>query len=339
MKSIPLSGIRRFTPAEIPMPTVTNVDDVLFRVDAVGVCGSDIHYYRTGRIGDQRITFPFLVGHECAGTVMEVGGGVTSVKPGDRIAVDPAVSCGKCDQCLTGRPHTCRNLLFMGNPGQLDGCLCEYYVLPESCCFQVSEDFSSAEAALVEPLSIGIYAAGQGKLEAGMTVGIVGLGPIGLAVMLAARSVGITQIIGADPLAYRQEFALENGLTGVFDPRKNATPADTACDVIFDCCGEPDILTGACHYIIPGGTLVLVGIPETDHILLDPHTLRRRELTIANVRRQNGCIPAAIDLLRHPEIDSTFLHTHTFTLSETQQAFDLVDRYTDGVLKAMITTG
>jgi len=331
MEAMPLSGIRCFVPATRPEPSITQDTDVLFRVDMVGVCGSDIHYYRTGRIGDQQIAFPFLIGHECSGTVIETGSGVTRVKSGDRIAVDPAVSCGVCDQCSIGRSHTCRSLSFIGCPGQLDGCLSEYYVLPERCCFPVSDELSSAMVTLVEPLSIGCYAAQQGALIAGMSIGIYGLGPIGLSVMLAARAVGITQIAGTDPLAYRQQIATQHGLSGVFESMDNAT-----YDVIFDCCGESDILTAACHRLNPGGTLVLVGIPETDHILLDPHTLRRRELTIKNVRRQNGCMLAAINLVQHPGIDCSFMLTHTLPLSETQKAFDLVDGYMDQVIKAMI---
>ena len=336
MKSMPLTAIRHFAPADLAEPEITHETDVLFRVDAVGVCGSDIHYYRTGRIGDQQITFPFLVGHECSGTVVETGAGVTRIKPGDRIAVDPAVSCGVCDQCRTGRTHTCRDLRFMGCPGQLDGCLSGYYVLPESCCFPVSDDLSPAWAALVEPLSIGCYAARQGGLTPGRAIGIYGLGPIGLSVMLAARAIGITQIAGVDPLAYRRQIAEEHGLSYAFDPMNHKPPSGQTYDVVFDCCGEPDILDEACHRLNPGGTLVLVGIPETAHILLDPHILRRREVTIKNVRRQNGCIPAAIDLVQRSDIDCSFMLTHTFHLSETQKAFDLVDGYSDQVIKAMI---
>ena len=131
--------------------------DVLIRIRTVGVCGSDIHYYTSGRIGSQIVRFPFIIGHEAAGIVERTGSNVTRVKPGQRIAIDPAVSCGRCDQCKAGRENTCRELLFLGCPEQLEGCLCEYVVLPEKCCFPIEDSLTFEQATLSEPLAIGVY--------------------------------------------------------------------------------------------------------------------------------------------------------------------------------------
>ena len=158
MKAMALTARNEMTPADVPAPEIRNDTDVLLKVRAVGVCGSDVHYYRTGRIGSQVVTYPFRVGHEFAATVQATGRKVGRVKIGDLVAVDPAISCGQCDQCRAGRRHTCRKLLFLGCPGQIEGCLCEYVVMPENCCYPVRPPITPEQAAFAEPLSIGIYA-------------------------------------------------------------------------------------------------------------------------------------------------------------------------------------
>ena len=140
---------------EVATPEITNPNDVLIQMKTVGVCGSDVHYYETGQIGSQVVDYPFAVGHEGAGVVVAVGTAVTRVKPGDRIAIEPAMPCGACDQCLTDRAHTCRALRFLGCPRQAEGCLSEYIVMPEGSCFTVSATTSFDEAAISEPLAIG----------------------------------------------------------------------------------------------------------------------------------------------------------------------------------------
>jgi len=175
MKTFVLTGIREMEMREVPTPAIRNDTDVLLRLKAVGVCGSDVHYYKTGRIGSQVVQYPFAVGHECAAVVEQVGNGVTRVKPGDRVAIEPAISCGTCDQCVAGRPHTCRNLLFLGCPGQIAGCLSEYMVMPQACCFPIPAAMSFERAVLSEPLSIGVYAVKFCMAMGGARIGILGL--------------------------------------------------------------------------------------------------------------------------------------------------------------------
>ncbi len=152
MKAMMLTGIRKMEMKDVPDPMIVNDTDVLIKMKTIGVCGSDVHYYTTGKIGSQVVRYPFPVGHEGAGQVVRVGKSVTSVKPGDRIAIEPAMPCGECDQCLAGRPHTCRKLRFLGCPGQADGCLSEYIVMPEKSCIPISEKLSYDQAAISEPL-------------------------------------------------------------------------------------------------------------------------------------------------------------------------------------------
>ena len=167
MQAYKLTGLRQLALMEVPTPEPCNPTDVLVKMARVGVCGSDVHYYETGQIGSQVVQYPFTVGHEGAGVVVAVGPAVTRVKAGDRIAVEPAMPCHACDQCRVGRPHTCRQLRFLGCPGQAEGCLSEYLVMPEGSCFPIPDSMTLDEAALSEPLAIGVYAVKQSIPMAG----------------------------------------------------------------------------------------------------------------------------------------------------------------------------
>lgn len=194
MKAMVLTGIRQMEMMEVPDPKIVNDTDVLIKMERVGVCGSDIHYYTTGKIGSQVVEYPFPVGHEGAGTVVEIGSSVKTVKVGDEIAIEPAMPCWDCDQCNVGRPHTCRNLTFLGCPGQADGCLSEYLVMPETSCFKLEEDMILDDGALSEPLAIGVYAVKQSIPMKNAAIGILGFGPIGMSVLLPAQAQGAKSI-------------------------------------------------------------------------------------------------------------------------------------------------
>ena len=200
MKAMVLTGIKQMEMRDWPDPIIKNGHDVKIKLERVGVCGSDIHYYRTGKIGSQVVEFPFPVGHESGGIVVEVGKEVSNVGPGDRIAIEPAISCGKCDQCLAGRPNTCRHTKFLGCPGQVEGCLMEYVVLPEENCFPIPHSMSFDEAAISEPLAIGLYAIKQSGFMEGTRIGILGFGPIGMSVMLPAQAFGADNIYITDKI-------------------------------------------------------------------------------------------------------------------------------------------
>jgi L-iditol 2-dehydrogenase len=158
MKSMMLTGIRQMEMMDVPDPVIVNGKDVKIKMSVLGVCGSDIHYYTSGKIGSQVVKYPFTVGHEGSGVVIDIGKAVTRVKIGDQVAIEPAMPCWECDQCKSGRPHTCRKLKFLGCPGQAEGCLSEFIVMPESSCFPISPRLSPDQAAISEPLAIGVYA-------------------------------------------------------------------------------------------------------------------------------------------------------------------------------------
>jgi len=325
------------------IPEIKNGKDVLIKMKTVGVCGSDVHYFTKGQIGSQVVKFPFAVGHEGAGVVVAVGNEVTRVKPNDRIAVEPAISCNECDQCLAGRHNTCRNLKFLGCPGQIEGCLSEYIIMPEACCFPIPDSMNFDEAALSEPLAIGVYAVKQSIPMKGAKIGILGAGPIGLSVLLPAISQGAEAVYITDKLDARLKVAKSAGAAWTGNPDKEdiveaITKAEPLLlDAVFECCGEQEAMDQAINLLKPGGKLMLIGIPPTaERVTFQIDKLRRKEICIQNVRRQNHCCQSALDMIANKDFDVNFMATHRFTLDECQEAMEFVEGYRDGVIKAMI---
>jgi L-iditol 2-dehydrogenase len=343
MKVLLLTGIRQFEIRQMPDPEIINDTDVLIKIKTVGVCGSDIHYYTTGRIGSQIVQFPFTIGHEAAGIVEKTGKNVTRVTPGQKIAIDPAVSCGYCDQCKAGREHTCRELLFLGCPKQLDGSLSEYIVLNERSCFPIKDSMTFEQATLSEPLAIGVYSVERSMLPSNANAAILGVGPIGMSVFHILRTKNIGNVYITDKIEERLKFSK------MLNPRWTGNPDEVdvvkqiseieslLIDVVYECSGDPEAIKQGIQLLKPGGTLVIVGIPEVDEISFPIHELRRKEITIVNIRRQVNCTQKAVDLLANGQINMDSMVTHRFPLEETQKAFDLVEKYRDGVMKAMIT--
>ena len=343
MKAAYLTALRTVEIRQTTDPVLERDDDVLIRVATVGVCGSDMHYYRTGRIGDQVVEYPWIVGHECAGTVEAVARGAEGLKVGDRVAVDPLIVCGRCDQCLAGRAHTCRDQVFLGCPGQIAGSLAEYIVMPARCCYPIPPGMTMTQATLVEPFSIGFHAARRlGGDVAGKTAAVLGSGPIGLCVMLALKHGGAGKTYMTDLRDNRLALARTMGA----DWTGNAGADDVADDILraeppgvdlaFECAGEQETLDQCVEVLKPGGTLLVVGIPELDRISFAMDQMRRKELCVQNVRRQNECMTTAIELVASGLIDLDTMVTHNYTLEQTNEAFDVVADYRDNAVKAMI---
>ena len=342
MKAIVLTGIRQMEMANVPEPTIKKDDEVLLKVEVVGVCGSDVHYYETGRIGSQIVEYPFVVGHECAATVEAVGSAVTRVKVGDSVVVEPAIACNNCDQCKRGRKNTCRNLKFLGCPGQAGGCLCEYIVMPEDCCFPIDDKITFAQGVLCEPLAIGVYAVKQACISENTDIAILGSGPIGLSCLVSAVAENANACYVTEKIEERVEAAKKNGASWVGNPNKEDIVKEilrlepAGMDVVFECAGQQETIDQAVELLKPGGKLMLVGIPRLERISFIIDKIRRKEITIVNVRRQNDCTQMAIDLVAAGETNVDFMITHRFKLEQTQQAFDIVAEYRDGVIKALI---
>ncbi|MCE1199972.1 MAG: alcohol dehydrogenase catalytic domain-containing protein [Marinilabiliales bacterium] len=342
MKAMVLTGIRKMEMQSRPMPALQGPRDVLIRMKTVGVCGSDVHYYNLGRIGSQVVRFPFAVGHEGAGEVVAVAAEVTRVKPGDRIAIEPAMPCWECDQCRASRPHTCRKLRFLGCPGQAEGCLTEYLVMPETSCFKIPEGMSFTEAAISEPLAIGLYAVNQSVPLRNASVGILGFGPIGMSVLLSAQAKGAERIYVTDLVEERLALARESGALWAGQPERVDAVGEIRnrephlLDVVFECCGKQEAVNQAIALLKPGGKLMLIGIPSFDSWSFPVDALRHKEICIQNVRRQNHTLEETLDLLGNRSIDVGRMTTHRFPFERTPEAFEMVASYADGVMKAMI---
>jgi L-iditol 2-dehydrogenase len=345
MRAMALTDVCKIEIRDVAMPDLASDRDVRIRMGAVGVCGSDCHYYARGKIGTQVVRYPFTVGHEGAGVVEAVGAGVTRVKPGDRIAIDPGIACGQCDQCRVGRTHTCRHLSYMACPGQAPGCLAEYVVMPDECCYPLKADTTLEQAAVSEPLSIGLYAVLRSGLTQGATIGILGAGPIGLSVLLPAKAHGAGKAYVTDKIDARLAVARQGGADWTGNPdNEDIVAAVTQAepqqlDLVFECSGDPEALAQAVELLKPGGRLMLLGIPEANTVTFDINHLRHKELDIRNVRRQNGCVQAALDLIEDGRIHVDFMITHRFPFDRVAEAFDMVTNYRDGVVKAMVTFG
>lgn len=342
MKKSVLTGINKIEIVEELMPEIVKPSDVLIRMSVVGVCGSDIHYYKTGRIGSQVVEYPFTVGHEGAGVVESVGSDVTTVKPGDRVAVEPSIACGECDQCKAGRENTCRNNLFLGCPGQIEGNLAEYLVFPEAQCLKLTDEQSIDDGATSEPLAIGRYAVNQAQLAGKEKIGILGFGPIGMSVMQMAISDGLKDIFVSEKIEARKDIAKKNGAKWLANPLNQSIEEEVQkvvpelFDVVFECCGQQDAMDNAIEIVKPGGKIILIGIPEFDRWSFKADLARRKEITIIHTRRQNNCAHQTLDMLASRKINGSAMITHRFPFSKVNEAFEMVANYKDGVMKAMI---
>jgi L-iditol 2-dehydrogenase len=342
MKAMMLTGIRQMEMMDVPEPQIINSNDVKIRMSVLGICGSDIHYYTQGQIGSQKVIYPFAVGHEGAGVVVETGKKVKRVKPGDKIAIEPAMPCWECDQCKAGRHHTCRKLRFLGCPGQAEGCLTEYIVMPEESCFPLTGKLNTDHGSISEPLAIGVYAVKKSGGVKGLKIGILGFGPIGMSVMLAAKAEGVGSVYVTDKIDPRLKLAAGEGAVYTGNPTNEdivngiVTSTTLGLDIVFECCGQQEALDQAVNILKPGGKLVVVGIPEFDRWSMDVETTRRREISLQFIRRQVDCVEHALDLMNSSKIVVDNMITHRFPFSKTKEAFDLVAGYSDGVMKAMI---
>ena len=342
MRSLKLTAIRTLKMMSVPRPEIRGDHDVLLKLSSIGVCGSDVHYYKTGRIGSQVITFPYALGHECSAVVEAVGAGVKNVRVGQLVAVEPATSCHECDQCRMGRENTCRKLTFLGTPGQGEGCLSEYIVMRDECCFPVPAGIDRDAAALCEPLSIGLYTVRHALPTQGASAAIFGGGPIGLSVLLPLKSGLARRVYATDRLEYRCDVLRRYGADWAGNPDcedvvatiQQAEPLGV--DMAFECAGQQETIDQAVKVLRPGGKLMLVGIPEFERVSFAIDLLRRKELTVQNVRRQNHCVAPAIEMIAKNRIDPRFMATHRFSFDDAPKAFELVEAYADKVIKAMI---
>jgi len=340
MRSVRLFGPRDLRLVEEPTPR-PKPDEALIRVRSVTVCHSDIHYYRDGRIGDTISDVPLVLGHEFCGEVVSVPAGAEHIKPGDLLAVEPAVSCGHCRYCREGNPNLCMNLLFAGTP-PLDGGLREYVAYRPEFLFPLPAEFNADDGAMLEPLGVALHSWDLGRLRVGETVAVVGCGPIGLLLVQLARLAGATQILAVEPLAYRRERAAEFGAIALSPDEPLARRAQEltgghGVDVAIEVAGTVAAQEEAALMVKRGGAVVMVGIPPEDQLVLTHHIIRRKGLTLKIARRMKHTYPRAIALVQRGMVEVRSLVTHHYSLAESDAAFRLVENYQSDVVKAVVT--
>lgn len=339
MKAVRLYGPHDLRLVQEAAP-IYQAGEVLLRVRAVTVCHSDIHYYRDGRIGDTVSSEPLILGHEFCGEVLQVPAGLKELHIGDLVAVEPAISCGRCRACREGNPNICENLLFSGTP-PLDGALREYITYRPEFCYPLPQDFTAEEGALLEPLGVALYAWDLGHLRVAESVAIIGCGPIGLLLVQLAKVAGASQVLAVEPLAFRRDLAaLWGGIPLAPDEhlqqQVESLTDGKGVDLVIETAGTLPGQEEAIRLVKRGGRVLLVGIPAEDRIELTHHTARRKDLEIRVVRRMKHTYPRSIILVQHGMIDLRPLITHHFPLERAAEAFQIVGDYADGVIKAAI---
>ncbi len=342
MKAVVLTGPREAQLQDRPEPVLPAADWVLLKTRVAGLCGSDLHYFISDSVGGEKVPYPCVVGHECSAEVVEVGTAVKEFKPGEVVAVEPSIYCGVCDQCLAGRFNTCRKIKFLGHPGELDGCLAEYFVLPARNLIKLDPATTPEEAMLAEPLSIALHALNLAAPRSGDKVAVLGSGPIGLSLILLLRRRGLSSILATDRVEARVKAALRAGAAWAASVEQEDIVQEIlsrqpqGLDLVFEVSGDQEAIDQSVTLVKPGGRIIQVGIPIPERVSYRIARLRRKEVTIINSRRQNQCLEPALQMIKNREVEVAWLLSHRFRPEEAQQAFITAADRLDGVLKAAI---
>lgn len=340
-KAVFMQGTNNMGFKDVPMPTLAE-RDVLVKVDIVGICGSDVHYYQHGRIGDFVVEGDFILGHECAGEIVAVGPAVRNLKVGDRVALEPGKTCGKCEFCKTGRYNLCPDVEFFATP-PFHGVFTNFVAHPEDMCFKLPDNVSNAEGALVEPLAVGLHAANQGGVALGDTVVIFGTGCIGLVTLLACKAKGASKIIVVDVLDNRLQKASQLGATHVVNARTenvleriDSITEGQGAQVVIDTAGAEITVKQTADVVKRGGTIVLVGMTPNDEVSFNFMKLMGKEGQVKTIFRYRNLYPVAINAIASGAINVKDIVSHEFNFCDTKAAFDYVVNNASEVVKAVI---
>ena len=325
--------------ATVPRPEPKD-GELLLRVRTVGVCGSDLHYYREGGVGTATITSPAILGHEFSAEVADDRGAPHGLPRGTLVAVDPARPCGRCEWCLRGHQNLCPDVMFAGSPG-LAGGLAEYHTAPPDALFPVPKDFDAATAAMLEPLGVAIFTLDLARLRPMENVAVIGAGPIGQLLIQVAREAGAGHVWAIDPIGYRAEAARRLGADEASTDHTavGRWTGGRGADVVLEATNSPAGPEHAVACARVGGRIVLVGIPDGDRFSLTASAVRGKALTIKWQKRMGHVYPRAIQMVQAGRIKFGPIMTHTFPLDRVPDAFRFQNAYQEGELKTMIEVG
>ncbi|MFG6117950.1 NAD(P)-dependent alcohol dehydrogenase [Thalassobacillus sp. B23F22_16] len=317
-------------------------DEVLIKVMAVGICGSDIHYYEHGRIGPYVVEDPIILGHECAGIVVRTGANVTKHQVGDRVAVEPGVTCGRCEYCKSGRYNLCPEVEFLATP-PVDGAFVQYFKHREDFVYSIPDHLSFEEGAFIEPFSVGIHACKRAGLQPGSSVAIMGMGPVGLTAVAAAKAFGAKEVIVTDLAPVRLEAAKKMGADHIINVAEQDTDAKIreltngkGVDVAFETAGNPKALQSALASVKRGGKMAIVGLPPQSEIGMNVPLIADNEIDISGIFRYVNTYPQGIEFLSSKIVDMHNLITGRFPLEQTKEAMEQARTDKQGSVKIMV---
>lgn len=341
MKVAVMEGIGKMGFETRPIP-VPEDEEVLVKLEYVGICGSDLHYYEKGAIGNYVVKPPFVLGHEAGGVVVETGKAVKNLKPGDRVALEPGKTCGHCEFCKTGRYNLCPDVVFFATP-PVDGVFQEYVTHEAGLCFKLPENVSTLEGALIEPLAVGFHAAKQGNAQLGQTAVVTGSGCIGLMSMMALKAMGVTEVYMSDVVLKRLEKALELGADGIVNSREEdlvekiqELTEGKGVDLVIEASGVETCVNQGLEILKKGGTLVQVAYSGTGQMNLNMSLLCDKEITVKSVFRYRHIYPLAIKALERGKVNLKGAVTHIFELDDIQNAMDSSVNRKEEVVKAVV---
>lgn len=344
MKVAVMNGIGQmgFIERAVPQPAD---NEVLVKLEYVGICGSDMHYYETGRIGDYIVNPPFVLGHEPGGTVVEVGKEVKHLKPGDRVALEPGKTCGHCEFCREGKYNLCSDVVFFATP-PVDGVFQEYVAHEADLCFKLPDTVDTMEGALIEPLAVGFHAANQGGAHAGQTAVVFGAGCIGLVSMMALKAEGVSKVYVVDIMQKRLDKALELGATAVINSKETDVLKEVErltegkeADLIIETAGMEITTRQAIHIARKGASIVLVGYSKSGEMTLPLSLALDKELTFKTVFRYRHIYPMAIEAVASGKVNLKGIVTNVFEFDDIQNAMDSSVRDKSNIVKSVVRIG
>jgi L-iditol 2-dehydrogenase len=331
-------GDIRIEDMDVPEP---KDNEALLKIKAVGVCGSDVHFFEVGRIGDFIVKEPLILGHECAGEVVEIGRNVSKVKIGDRVAVEAGVPCRKCEYCRTGRYNLCKDVTFLATP-PFHGAYREYMTHAEDFLFKLPDNMSYEEGAMIEPLSVGTYAAERGNVNIRNTVAIIGAGTIGLMTLQAVKARGATDVIITDLEPFRLDLAKKLGATYTINAKETDAVqrvlelTNGGADVVMEAVGAPVTIQQTIKMAKPGATIVFIGMPTVDDIPLRVVEAICKEIDIKTIFRYANAYKPAINSVSKGKVDVKSMITTRFPLDKVQEALEYPSKHAGTCIKVMV---
>ncbi len=331
-----MDGIRNFVIKEKDVPIIQS-NEVLVKLKSVGICGSDVHYYKEGRIANFIVKGPLILGHEAAGEIVEVGKNVENLKVGDRVALEPGIPDRTCFYCKTGRYNLCPNIKFWATP-PIDGVFTEYVAHPADFCFKIPSSVSYEEGSMFEPLSVGLWAVEKAGLRPEFKVGVLGSGTIGIMTLQSILSFGVIHVTAFDVFQPKLDIAKKLGAENTVSTKDSDSFRKyyDSFDVVFETAGNPLTTLETVNLVKPGGTIVLVGLTSTDRNSLNTNLLITKEVTLKGSFRYANMYPRAVELVSAGKIKLKELISRHFTLEQLKEAFEFTINNSDKVIKTMV---